>query len=257
MIHPTALVEPGAELADGVSIGPFCHVGPKVVLGEGVVLRSHVVVTGDTRIGAGTEVFSFAVLGEVPQDLKYGGEATQLRIGARNRIREHVTVNIGTEGGGGVTRIGDDCLLMAGVHVAHDVQLGDRVIMVNNSGVAGHAQIGDDVILGGISGVHQWVRIGRGAIIGGLSKVTRDVIPFALVNGEDAALEGLNLVGLRRKGTPREDVSALRAALETLRSGDGSFAERAEALRGGGTSMVEEIADFILAGSDRHFLVPR
>ena len=162
-IHPSAIIEEGAQIGADCVIGPFCIVGPKVVLGDRVELKSHVVVTGDTTVGEDTVIFSFAVIGEIPQDKKFGGEETRVVIGARNRIREHVTVNAGTAGGGGTTRIGNDCLLMAGCHVAHDCQLGDRVIMVNHAGAAGHCVVEDDVIIGGISGLHQWVRVGRGA----------------------------------------------------------------------------------------------
>ncbi|MFP4043136.1 MAG: acyl-ACP--UDP-N-acetylglucosamine O-acyltransferase [Rhodosalinus sp.] len=256
-VHPTALVEEGAHLGEGCVIGPFCHVGGEVELGAGVLLRSHVVVTGSTRIGEGTEIFPFAVIGEIPQDLKYRGEKTRLEIGARNRIREHVTMNCGTEGGGGVTRVGDDGLFMAGAHVAHDVQIGDRVILVNNAALAGHCIIEDDVIVGGLSGVHQWVRIGRGAIIGAVTMVTNDVIPYGLVQAPRGVLDGLNLVGLKRRGVPREDITALRAAFQMLAQGEGAFQDRARRLREETQSpYVREIADFVLAGSDRSFLTP-
>ena len=255
-IHPSAVIEEGARIGTGCRIGPFCHVGPQVVLGDDVELKSHVVVTGDTEIGAETMVFPFSVIGEIPQDLKFGGERTCLRIGARNRIREHVTINTGTAGGGGVTRIGDDCLLMAGCHVAHDVRLGDRVILVNHASVAGHCDIGDDVIVGGLCGIHQWVRIGRGAIIGAVTMVTNDVIPFGLVQGPRGRLDGLNLVGLKRRGTSREEITALRAAFRALKDGEGTFHERATAL-GGGSGLVRELSEFVSGQSDRQFLTPQ
>ena len=150
-IHPTAFIEPGAIIGEGCRIGPFCHVGPDVRLGDRVVLKSHVVVAGHTVLGEETVIFPFACIGEVPQDLKFKGETTQLIVGARNRIREHVTMNTGTGGGGGITRIGDDGLFMAGCHVAHDVQIGNRVVLVNSAAVAGHCLIEDDVIIGGLS----------------------------------------------------------------------------------------------------------
>ena len=256
-VHPAAHVHPGARLGEGVEIGPFCVVGPEVVLGDGVVLKSHVVVQGDTEIGAGSVVFPFAVLGEVPQDLKYAGERTRLRVGARNRIREHVTMNLGTAGGGGETRVGDDGLFMAGCHVAHDAQVGDRVIVANSAVIAGHCVIGDDVVIGGLAGIHQWVRIGRGAMIGALAMVTHDVIPHGLVQGPRGELDGLNLVGLRRRGIPREDISALRAAYAGLRDGGGAFQERAAALGADDSALVRELAEFVLAASDRQFLTPR
>ena len=256
-VHPSAVVEPGATLGEGCVIGPFCHVGPEVELGPGVELRSHVVVTGATRIGADTVIFPFAVIGEVPQDLKYRGEKTRLEIGARNRIREHVTMNCGTEGGGGVTRIGDDGLFMAGCHVAHDVQIGDRVILVNNAALAGHCVLEDEVIVGGLSGVHQFVRIGRGAIIGAVTMVTNDVIPHGLVQAPRGRLDGLNLVGLKRRGVAREDITALRAAFQMLAQGEGAFQDRARRLGDETQSdYVREIVDFVLAGSDRSFLTP-
>jgi UDP-N-acetylglucosamine acyltransferase len=255
-IHPGAVVDPAAQLGAGCVIGPFCVVGPQVVLGDGVVLRSHVVVTGDTQIGAGSVVFPFAVVGEVPQDLKFAGENTRLRIGAGNRIREHVTINIGTAGGGGETRIGDGGLFMAGCHVAHDCQIGDRVILVNSVAIAGHCVIGDDVIVGGLSGVHQWVRIGKGAIIGAVCMVTNDVIPYGLVHGARGELHGLNLVGLRRRGMDRADINALRAAFEVLKSGDGSFQDRARAMAEHDSAAVRDMVAFVLADSDRQFLTP-
>ena len=257
VIHPSAIVEPGAQIGEGCRIGPFCHIGPEVVLAARVELKSHVIVTGMTEIGEDTVVFPFAVIGEIPQDLKFRGEKTRLQIGARNRIREHVTMNCGTEGGGGVTRVGDDGLFMAGCHVAHDAQIGDRVILVNNVAVAGHCVLEDDVIVGGLSGVHQWVRIGRGAIIGALTMVTNDVIPYGLVQAPRGKLDGLNLVGLKRRGASRADITALRAAFQMLAQGEGAFADRAKRLGDETQSpYVREIVEFILGDSDRHFLTP-
>lgn len=256
-IHPSAVIEDGAVIGDGCRIGPFCLVGPQVVLGANVVLKSHVVVTGDTHIGDDTIVFSFAVIGEIPQDLKFGGEKTALRVGKRNRIREHVTMNVGTAGGGGVTRVGNDGLFMAGCHVAHDTQIGDRVVVVNSSAIAGHCVIEDDVIIGGLSGIHQRVRIGRGAIIGALSMVTNDVVPHGLVMGPRGTLDGLNLVGLKRKGVARADITALRAAFQTLKDGEGTFQDRAQRLADESESAyVQQMVGFILGQTDRNFLTP-
>lgn len=256
-VHPSAVVEPGAQLGQGVQIGPFCHVGPQAKLGDGVTLKSHVVISGDTEIGEDNTFFPFACIGEIPQDLKFRGEQTRLVIGARNRIREHVTMNTGTEGGGGVTRVGDDGLFMAGCHVAHDVQVGNRVIIVNNAALAGHCLIEDDVIIGGLSGVHQWVRIGQGAIIGAVTMVTNDVIPHGLVQAPRGELDGLNLVGLKRRGVARSDITALRAAFQMLAQGEGSFQERARRLGEETESdYVRQIVNFITAGSDRSFLTP-
>lgn len=256
-IHPSAVIEPGAVIGPDCRIGPFCIVGPKVVLGRGVELKSHVVVTGQTEIGDDTVVFPFTTLGEIPQDLKFRGEATRLVIGARNRIRENVTMNTGTEGGGGVTRVGDDGLFMAGSHVAHDCQIGNHVILVNNAALAGHCVLEDEVIIGGLSGVHQFVRIGRGAMIGAVTMVTADVIPHGLVQGPRGALDGLNLVGLKRRGAGRSDIAALRELLDAL--GGGTFREtaRASAEKSSNSALVREVLDFILGPSDRSFLTPR
>ncbi|OUS21910.1 acyl-[acyl-carrier-protein]--UDP-N-acetylglucosamine O-acyltransferase [Litorivita pollutaquae] len=257
-IHPSAVIETGAQIGQGVRIGPFCHIGPEVVLRDGVELKSHVVVTGDTVVGEETVIFSFACIGEIPQDLKFKGEKSRLEIGARNRIREHVTMNAGTEGGGGVTRVGDDGLFMAGSHVAHDVQVGNRVVVVNSAALAGHCVIEDDVIIGGLVGVHQWVRIGQGAIIGAVTMVTNDVIPYGLVQAPRGELDGLNLVGLKRRGVPRSDITALRAAFQMLAQGEGTFQTRARRLGDETESTyVRQIVDFITGTSDRSFLTPR
>lgn len=258
LIHPSAVIETGAALGQGVRIGPFSVIGPHVRLAAGVEVKSHAVITGRTQIGAESVVFPFASIGEIPQDQKYAGEETRLEIGQGCAIREGVTVNIGTLAGGGVTRIGDECLLMTGAHVAHDAQIGNRVILVNHAAVAGHCVIEDDAIIGGLSGVHQWVRVGQGAIIGAVTMVTHDVIPHALVQGPRGELDGLNLVGLKRRGVNRGDITALRAAFQMLKQGDGSFQDRAERLvQESESAYVRQIADFILADSDRGFLTPR
>lgn len=254
-IHPSAVIEAGAVIGQGAEVGPFCVVGADARLGDGVVLKSHVVIAGETAIGDDTTVFPFASIGEVPQDLKFRGERTRLEIGARNRIREHVTMNPGTAGGGGVTRVGDDGLFMTGAHVAHDCQVGNRVILVNHVALAGHVQLGDDVIVGGLSGVHQFVRIGQGAMIGALSMVTADVIPYGLVQGPRGHLSGLNLVGLKRRGVDREGIAALRRLIAAL--GTGPFREAARTRAEAEVSERErEILDFILGPSDRSFLTP-
>ncbi|PZO66002.1 MAG: acyl-[acyl-carrier-protein]--UDP-N-acetylglucosamine O-acyltransferase [Paracoccus denitrificans] len=253
-VHPSSIIEDGAQLGQGVRIGPFCHIGPRVSLGDGVEVKSHAVITGDTAIGAETTVFPFACIGEAPQDLKFKGENTRLVIGARNRIREYVTMNPGTEGGGGVTTVGDDGLFMAGSHVAHDCRIGDRVILVNNVAIAGHCDLGDDVIVGGLSGVHQFVRIGRGAMIGAVTMVTADVLPFGLVQGPRGHLDGLNLVGLRRRGAGRADIAALRDLLSDLDKGNFREAARERADSTAVNPMVREVLDFILGPTDRSFL---
>nr|WP_073251260.1 acyl-ACP--UDP-N-acetylglucosamine O-acyltransferase [Shimia gijangensis] len=256
-VHSTAVVADGARIAEGVEVGPLCVIGANVVLHKGVVLKSHVVVTGDTEIGEDTVVFPFSVIGEIPQDLKFKGEDTRLVIGKRNRIREHVTMNTGTEGGGGLTKVGDDGLYMAGCHIAHDAIVGDRVVIVNSVAIAGHCVIEDDVIIGGLSGIHQWVRIGKGAIIGALSMVTNDVIPHGLVQGPRGKLDGLNLVGLKRRGVSRADITALRAAFQMMAQGEGAFQERAKRMGEEFDSVyVQEIVDFVLGETDRSYLTP-
>jgi UDP-N-acetylglucosamine acyltransferase len=257
-IHPSAVVDPGAVIGEGCVIGPFAVIGPEVTLAAGVEVKSHAVLTGWTEIGEGTVIFPFASVGEIPQDLKFKGEHTRLIIGKRNRIREGVTLNTGTEGGGGVTRIGDDNLLMTGAHVGHDAQLGNNIVLANQVAIAGHCIIGDDVIIGGLSGVHQFVRIGRGAIIGAVTMVTNDVIPFGLVQGPRGELDGLNLVGLKRRGVERADITALRAAYQMLAQGEGAFMERARRLSEETDSVyVREVTAFILGASDRSFLTPQ
>ena len=256
-IHPSAIVEEGATIGGDAVVGPFSIVGPEVTLGPRVELKSHAVVTGRTDVGEETIIFPGAVIGEIPQDLKFNGEATRLEIGKRNRIREGVTMNTGTEGGGGLTSVGDDCLFMTGAHVAHDAHVGNRVIVANQGAIAGHCQIADDVIIGGLSGIHQWVRIGRGAIIGAVTMVTNDVIPYGLVQAPRGELDGLNLVGLKRKGVARADITALRAAFQMLAQGEGAFADRTRRLgEEHDSEYVREIVDFVLGASDRHFLTP-
>ena len=252
-IHPSAVIEEGAQIDPSARVGPFCVVGPEVVLKADVELKSHVV-----EVGAGAVIFPFAVIGEIPQDLKFKGEASRLVIGERNRIREHVTMNCGTEGGGGVTRVGDDGLFMAGCHIAHDAIVGNRVIVVNNAAVAGHCVLEDDVIIGGLSGIHQWVRIGQGAIIGAVTMVTNDVIPYGLVQAPRGDLDGLNLVGLKRAGVARSDITALRAAFQMLAQGEGTFSDRARRLGDETQSdYVRQIVDFVMADTGRHFLTPK
>lgn len=258
VVHPSACVEDGATIGADCYVGPFCVIGADVTLGARVTVKSHAVITGWTEIGDDSTIWPFATVGEVPQDLKYKGERTRLVVGARCRIREGATLNTGTEGGGGITRVGDDCLIMTGAHVGHDAQIGNRVILVNNVAIAGHVTLGDDVIVGGLSGIHQWVRVGQGAIIGAVTMVTNDVIPYGLVQAPRGELDGLNLVGLKRRGVERSEITALRAAYQTLAQEDGSFQERARKLaEDSDSALVREIADFILAKSDRSFLTPK
>jgi UDP-N-acetylglucosamine acyltransferase len=259
-IHPTALIEPGAELGATAKVGPFCHVGRHVRLGEQVELLSHVVIAGRTAIGDGTRIFPFASIGHQPQDLKYKGEESRLAIGRNNVIREQVTINPGTEGGGMVTRIGDNCLFMVGVHVAHDCIIGNGVIMANNATLAGHVKVGDFAVFGGLSAVHQFVRIGQYAMVGGVTGVERDVIPYGSVLGDRARLSGLNIVGLQRRGFSRDEIQALRNAYQALfESDNGTFAERVAdvAARFVGVRPVEELLRFIKEDSSRGLVQPK
>ena len=202
-IHETAIVNRNAEIHPSVIIGPYSVVGPNVVLQEGCHLEPHVIIGGNTKLGPNNHVFSFASIGLQPQDLKYKGEESSLEIGAENVIREHVTMNPGTEGGGMVTKVGDRCLFMVGAHVAHDCHVGNNVILANNATCAGHVEVGDFAILGGLSAIHQFVRIGKHAMIGGMSGVENDVIPYGSAMGNRAHLSGLNVVGLKRRNFSR------------------------------------------------------
>lgn len=258
-IHPTAIVESGAKLGEEVTIGPYCIVGPEVELGEGVGLTSHVVVAGRTIIGPNTRIYPFASIGHPPQDLKYKGEASRLVIGANNVIREYVTMNPGTEGGGMVTQVGNNGLFMIGAHVAHDCKIGNHVVMANNATLAGHVEVGDWAILGGLSAVHQFVRVGHHAMIGGMSGVDRDVIPYGSVMGDRARLSGLNVVGLKRRRFSRESIHALRTAYRLLFAQEGAMAERLADVEAmfGDNEPVMDIVNFIRFDSSRAMCQPR
>ena len=258
-IHPTAIVDPKAEVGDGVVIGPYCVVKAGVTLNDEVRLHSHVVVGGSTKIGAETEIYPFASIGLPPQDLKYAGESSELIIGERNRIREHVTMNPGTAEGGMITRIGDDCLFMVGAHVAHDCLMGDHVIMANNATLAGHVVVGDYAILGGLSAVHQFARIGRHAIVGGMSGVENDVIPYGSVMGDRARLSGLNVIGLKRRNFEKDEIHNLRTAYRMLFAEEGTLQERIDdvAKMFKDNDDIQEIVDFMRADSSRGLTQPR
>jgi UDP-N-acetylglucosamine acyltransferase len=258
-IHPTAVIDPKARISESAIIGPYCVVGPEVELGDGVELVSHVAVAGITTIGAGTRIFPFASIGHRPQDLKYKGEPSSLVIGANNQIREHVTMNPGTEGGGMVTRVGDNCLFMASAHVAHDCILGDNVILANNATLAGHVVVGEFAFLGGLSAVHQFVRIGKHAMIGGMSGVEADIIPFGTVTGNRAYLNGLNIVGLKRRGFSRDDIHTLRNAYRLLFAPEGTLQERLSDVEEQfqANAVVMEIVAFIRSESSRSLTTPR
>jgi UDP-N-acetylglucosamine acyltransferase len=215
-IHPSAIVSPNARIGSDCHIGPYCTIGDAVVLGDGVQLESHVVIDGRTSIGDGTQVFPFVSIGLASQDLKYRGEPAETRIGKRNRIREFVTIHRGTEGGGMLTSIGDDCLLMAQAHVAHDCILGDGVIMANAATLAGHVQVESGANLGAYTGVHQFCRVGREAYVGGYSVVVKDALPFALTVGNHAKCYGLNTVGMKRRDYDARVIADLRHAFHLL-----------------------------------------
>jgi UDP-N-acetylglucosamine acyltransferase len=215
-IHPTAIVHPNARLGQNVTIGAYTIVEGNVCLGDNVTLHSHVVLSGHTTLGAGCIVYPFAAIGLAPQDLKYKGEHSTVEIGENTTIREHVTIHCGTAGGIGKTAVGSNCLLMVGVHLAHDCLIGNHVIMANSATLGGHVVVGDHVVVGGLSAVHQWVRIGTHAMIGGMSAVESDVVPFATVMGERAKVHGINFVGLKRRGFSREEMQTLRHAFPVL-----------------------------------------
>ena len=258
-IHPTAIVDPKASLASDVSIGPYSVVGENVELGAGVRLMSHAVVDGHTKIGEGSVIYPFASIGMPPQDLKYAGEPSVLEIGVNNVIREHVTMNPGTEGGGMITRVGDNCLFMVASHVAHDCQIGDRVIMANNAALGGHVSVGEWAILGGLSAIHQYVRIGRHAIVGGMSGVEHDVIPYGSVMGDRARLAGLNLVGLKRRGFGRDIIHDMRRAFRLLFAQEGTMTERLADVSDlfNAIEPVMDIVDFIQVESTRPICQPK
>ena len=258
-IHPTAVVEGGARIGAGVEIGPFCHVGPLSTLGDGVRLISHVSLAGDTTVGACTVIYPFASIGHPPQDLKYRGEAVRLSIGEDCLIREGVTMNPGTAGGGSETIVGPRSVFLANSHVAHDCRIGEGVILSNNVMLAGHCQIGDFAILSGGAAAHQFVRIGAHAFVGGLAGVEHDLIPFGLALGNRAALAGLNIVGLKRRGFSHETIHELRRAYKMLFNGGGALKERvAEVAESFAChEAVQQIVAFLQQGGDRAICVPR
>lgn len=252
-IHPRAIVAPGATIGEDVTIGPWCQVGADVVIEDGATLISHVVVDGHSRIGAAAVLYPFSTVGMAPQDLKYKGEPTRCVLGARSQVREHVTIHRGTVTGAGITEVGEDCLLMAGVHVAHDCHVGRNVVVANNVLMGGHVTIGDNAVIGGGAAIHQFTRIGRAAMIGGMAGVEADVIPFGTVMGNRAHLAGLNVVGLKRRGYERSQIHAVRAAFRLLFHGAGVFSDRVEETRAtfGHEVLVAELLAFIGTTSRR------
>ena len=216
MIHKTAIVDPKAKISTNVNIGPYSIIGPNVEIGEDTDINSHVSIAGHTKIGKKNKIYPFSSIGNNPQDLKYNGEKSYLEIGDSNTIREYVSINPGTDGGGGLTKIGNNCLFMVSSHVAHDCVIGDNVVAVNNVAIGGHVQIEDNAIIGGNSAIHQYIRIGKFAMIGGICAVIRDVIPYGLVHGNRSVLQGINLIGLRRKNIPNQEIALLSKAYKEI-----------------------------------------
>jgi UDP-N-acetylglucosamine acyltransferase len=258
-IDPTARVADGARIGEGVEIGPYCLVGPQVELLAGVRLIAHVNVTGSTTIGEGTVVYPFSSLGTPPQSVHYRGGPTRLIIGARCELRESVTMNIGTEDGGGVTRVGDRSFIMVGAHVGHDCQVGNDVNLANNVVLGGHVAVGDSTFLGGHVAIHQHVRIGEGVMMAGMSAARDDIIPFGFALGQTGALVGLNMVGLRRRGASRAQMHKVRNAYRALFFVEGRIAERVDAVERefGDEPLVGKMIAFIRAGGTRPLMRPR
>tara|TARA_B100000900_G_C20568060_1_gene711978 strand:+ start:88 stop:867 length:780 start_codon:yes stop_codon:yes gene_type:complete len=257
MIHKTAIIDKKAKISGNSLIGPYSVIGPDVQIGEGAEIQSHVNIMGNTIIGENTKIFPFASIGTNPQDLKYKGEQTKLKIGSNNIIREHVTINTGTDGGGGITKIGNNNLIMIGAHIAHDCIVGNNVVIANSAAIAGHAKISDDVIIGGNCGIQQFTRIGKMAMIGGMSAVSRDVIPYGLSFGNRNYLEGINSIGLRRKKVSNKEILALSEAYKEIfktKSLHENLTNLSDKLKL--NSYVKEVIDFINHDKKRPICTP-
>ena len=257
MIHQTAIIDTNAKIGNNVEIGPYCVIGSEVQISDNNKLYSHVNISGNTKIGEGNTFYPFCSIGNNPQDLKYNGEKTQLVIGNNNKIREYVSINPGTVGGGGKTIIGNNCLLMVSSHVAHDCQLGSNIIVANNVAIAGHAEIGDNAIIGGNSAVQQFTRIGKMAMIGGMTGVLNDVIPYGLSIGNRNYLQGLNLIGLRRKNISNKDILELSEAYKEIFKTD-KLSENLSKLNGSfqNNELVKDVVDFINKDKKRPICSP-
>ena len=257
MIHETAIVDKNAKVHSSVSIGPFSVIGPNVEIGENVVVHSHVNINGNTRIGSGNKFYPFASIGNDPQDLKYNGEDTKLIIGNNNKFREYVTVNPGTVGGGGSTKIGDNCLFMISSHVAHDCMVGNNVIIANNVPLGGHVIIDDNVVIGGNSAVQQFTRIGKMAMIGGMTGVLNDVIPYGLSTGNRNTLQGLNLIGLRRAKFENKIIMELSEAYKKIFASK-NINENIDKLNGvfKENPLVKDVIEFITKDKKRSICTP-
>ena len=247
-IHSSAIIEDGAQIGTGVSIGPFCHIGADVTIHDNVTIKSHVVIDGHSEIGEGGNIYPFACIGQIPPDRKYQGEDSRLKIGKNCTIREYATLNPGTQNDRMETTVGDNCLLMVSIHVAHDCVLGDGVIMANHATLGGHVTVGDHAIIGGLSGVHQYVNIGKHAMIGGMSPVDKDVIPYGLVKGERAFLAGVNVVGMQRHGMDKSDILELSKAIKhAFSQNDRSLADEIAKLGDdyADNPLIQDVSEFI------------
>lgn len=259
MLSKHSVIHPEAKIAENVSIGHYSVIGKNVVIGSNCKIHNHVILDGYTEVGEDNEIFSFSVIGSDPQDLKFKGEKNYIKIGNGNKIREYVTINPGTRGGGGITKVGNNCLLMVGTHIAHDCQVGDNVIFANNATLAGHVEVNNNAIIGGLSAIHQFVRIGEGSMIGGMSGIISDVIPYGSVMGNRANLVGLNLIGLKRCKTSKNEIQFLRKFYKNVfMSNVDNFRSRLdnvskELLK---FRTINEIVKFVNASSTRSFCMP-
>ncbi len=259
MIHKTAIIHSNAKIGNNSRIGPYSIIGDKVKIGSDCVIHNHVNIDGDTKVGNNCKIFPFSSIGTIPQDLKFSGERSQLVIGNDVIIREHVTINIGTTGGGMLTKVGDNCLLMVGTHIAHDCKVGNNVIFANNATLAGHVEIQDDVIIGGLSAIHQFVRVGQGSMVGGMSGVVSDIIPYGSVSGNRANLIGLNLIGLKRKAVDKKEINLLRELYRILfLKNNIIFKKRINSLekRFFESDCCCKLVDFLNNNSNRSFCMP-
>ena len=257
MIHKTAIIDPKAKISSTVEIGPYSIIGPDVEIGDHVIIQSHVNITGHTTIGKNNKIFPFASIGNDPQDMKYNGEKTKLLVGDNNTIREYVTINPGTVQGGGITKIGNNNLIMINAHIAHDCLIGNNIVIANSAAIAGHAEINDFVIIGGNCGVQQFTRIGKMAMIGGMTGVSRDVIPYGLSTGNRNYLNGINVVGLRRNKVSNKDIIGLTDAYKEIFSSE-SLKENLNKLNGNfrNNSLVKEVLEFINKDKKRPICTP-
>lgn len=258
-IHQTSIIDSRAIIGNNVKIGPFCSVGPNVVLADNIELKSHVVIEGKTKIGSNTVIYPFASIGQPPQIIKYEGEESEVIIGNNNIIREYVTIQAGSKGGGMITSVGNNCLFMVGVHIGHDCVVGNNVIFANYVSLGGHVVVGDYAIIGGLSAVLQFVRIGEHSMTGGLSAVVRDLIPFGLASSERASLEGINLIGMKRRGFDQQQTLDTVKAVDEIFIGDGLFTDRIELVlkKYAGNPIIEQIINFLKQDTNRAFCQPK